>query len=298
MSGSEHVESDGRRDLRRRAESLGLSTVHISAPQPSGSIRCAVGGNHARLRGDQLDYSVGGTRGDVSTFSNASRRRLLAFFQSVNRDKAGLPLFVTLTYPGEWPADHRVWKRDLRAWLDRLRRLDAHCWAVWRLEPQRRGAPHYHLLVFGRVRLDKVWLSETWYEVVGSGDLRHKRAGTQVERIRSWRGVTSYAAKYLAKEVEALPGAWSEGVGRWWGVHNRKAAPREVMEAQLSQSGWFRVRRVLRRLLRGPGGRHVWWSDGRGAAGAILRRGQQASVCSVDVVRLVDWVQQLDANPL
>ena len=39
------------------------------------------------------------------------------------------------------------------------------------------------------------WVSRTWYDVVGSGDLRHYRAGTRVERIANFQQLCGYAAK-------------------------------------------------------------------------------------------------------
>jgi hypothetical protein len=284
-------EGPERQEFRRRAASLGLSTVHIPSPQKPGTVRVFVGGSHVQLRGDpQVGACIGGERGAVRGFSVASRRRMLQFLHTVDREKSGMPLFVTLTYPGEWPGEPRRWKRDLGTWLARLKRAHPGAWAVWRLEPQRRGAPHYHLLVFGLPMLAKDWLSLTWFEVVGSGDERHLRAGTQVQRVDSWRRVVGYAAKYLAKEVSELPEAWQKGVGRWWGVHNRKKAPREAMEVELSGPAYFRVRRVLRRLIAGPGmsGRS-FWSDGRGVGGKIMRQGQRAGVSAEMLERLVGW---------
>src|SRR5262245_28394097 len=179
-------ESLARCAFRRSAADVGLSTVHISSEQKAGTIRVFVGGQQVYLRGDPMvGGQVGGQRGTIRGFSRASRRRMLRWVQTIDREMSGMPLFVTLTYPGDWPGDPRRWKRDLDAWLKRLRRAQPAAWAVWRLEPQRRGAPHYHLLVFGVDCLPIEWLSRTWFEVVGSGDLRHLVAGTQVQRVRS-----------------------------------------------------------------------------------------------------------------
>jgi hypothetical protein len=126
---------------------------------------------------------------------------------------------------------------------------------VWKLEPQRRGAPHFHLLLFGLEEgLSKDWLSRSWYEVVGSGDERHLRAGTRVEGIRSWRGVMSYAAKYLGK-LESLPKDWLGGVGRWWGVHNRGAMRANIKgrRVRVSRGALFGVYRIICRYLRSKG---------------------------------------------
>lgn len=284
-------ESPERREFRSRAASLGLSTVHIPSPQKPGTVRVYNGGSHVRLRGDPMvGGGVGGRRGSVRGFTKASRHRMLQFLQTIDREKCGMPLFVTLTYPGEWPGNPKQWKRDLEVWLARLKRAHPAAWAVWRLEPQRRGAPHYHLLVFGLAMLAKEWLSRTWFEVVGSGDERHLRAGTQVQRVKSWRSVIGYAAKYLAKDVSELPMAWQRGVGRWWGIHRRKLAPREAMEVELVGPAYFRVRRVLRRLIVGPGVRgRDFWGDYRVGGGQILRQGQRAGLSSEMLERVVRW---------
>lgn len=299
-AGSPKSESPERQAFRGRAAALGLSTVHICSEQPAGTLRLCVGGEHVQLGGDpDVGGPVGGERGAVRVFSKASRRRLLRFLHMIDRERSGTPLFVTLTYPREWPGDPRRWKRDLHAWLDRLRRSMPGVWCVWRLEPQRRGAPHYHLLLFGVARLSIDWLSLTWYQVVGSGDERHLRAGTQVQQVDSWRRVIRYAAKYLAKETSDLPVGWQGGVGRWWGVHQRRIAPREVMQVQLADVEFFRVRRVLRRLVGGPGMRgRDCLADGRRGAGELVRRGQCAGLSAETSVRLVAWARSWPAPSL
>jgi len=168
----------------------------------------------------------GGLRGKVNTFSSASRRRLMRLIGIVDQREA-TPLFVTLTYPGDWPKDSRVWKRQFDNFWKRLERKFGDVGCVWKLEAQRRGAPHFHLLVWGLSYVPLLeWISQAWYEVVGSGDLRHLRAGTQVQELRSWHGVMSYASKYLGKVDYELPkdGGW-ENVGRFWGVRGAPNIP-------------------------------------------------------------------------
>jgi hypothetical protein len=158
-------------------------------------------------------------------------------------------LFLTLTYPREWSGDWHRWKRDLDVFLHRVHRKFPHAGAVWKLEPQRRGAPHFHLVVCGVPHLGKAWLSRAWYEVVASGDERHLRAGTQVQAVQSHRGVISYAAKYATKGAEA-PEGWQEGVGRWWGTFNREQLGVCYERQPLSERGYWRARRVLRSIRR------------------------------------------------
>ena len=171
---------------------------------------------------------------------------------SIDREAVGcLPTFGTLTYPGEWPSDPKRWKRDLDAFGKRLRRRHPEASVIWKLEPQKRGAPHFHLLIFNVPRLDKTWLSAAWYAVVASNDVRHLRAGTRIESIRSWRGVMSYASKYTAKVIDELPEGW-EAVGRMWGVIGRDNLPISVVRFGIDRRTATRLRDFLWSVIGGP----------------------------------------------
>jgi len=161
--------------------------------------------------------------------------------------KNNLPVFVTLTYPSEWPGEPEEWKRHLQNFLKRLVYKFPRSSGVWKLEPQKRGAPHYHLLVWGVDYVDLLgFCSRAWYKVVGSGDTKHLRAGTRVEKVRKWRGVMSYCSKYLGKDVEKLPG-W-ESVGRYWGVFMRDNVPwAALVTVPLTYKQVVQVMRYLRR---------------------------------------------------
>lgn len=204
----------------RIARGIGLSKAHISPRRARVTAFC--GASTVSLTPPRrVDGRVGGgKRGMITEFSKHSRRRLLRLIGMIDRS-CGKQLFVTLTYPKEFP-DMAESKRHLDVFLKRLKRVYPNAAAIWRLEFQKRGAPHYHLLVWNVDFIDYRWLATAWYEVVGSGDEKHLKAGTQVKRVRSWRGVWSYASKYLAKmpetEIAAAP-------GRFWGVHNRERLP-------------------------------------------------------------------------
>lgn len=137
----------------------------------------------------------GGKRGAVLGFSGGCRRRLL--LKMARLDVRGrLPLFLTLTYPAGFP-DCGTARRHRRSLEKRLgRRFPGLCW-VWRLELQKRGAPHFHILLWGVPFLPVADIRAIWGKVIGyrgSDPLQIK-----VERLRSWRGVLSYVAKYMGK---------------------------------------------------------------------------------------------------
>lgn len=221
--------------------SQGLSQAHISS---QAEYCCFASELKVKVPGPKVTKR--GVRGSIKAFSKASRRRLLSACHRIRRD--AIPVFVTLTYPGEYPASSRVWKRDLNVLAGRLYRASrGRLGLLWKLEPQERGAPHYHVFAYGVVNLRRFqqWLSLAWYEVVGSGDPRHLRAGTRVEVLRSHRGAMAYAAKYMTKLIEG--GGWDEP-GRYWGIINRDAIPwGEVLIADISTAFAHRLKRWLRR---------------------------------------------------
>lgn len=100
------------------------------------------------------------------------------------------------------------------------------------------------------------WASLAWYHVVASGNVDHLTAGVRVERVKSWGGVMSYCAKYMAKaDAEFLSDV---AFGRSWGIFNRKFMPwAELVEVRLDNDVGVRLRRVARRYLERRFGRRV-----------------------------------------
>ena len=196
---------------------------------------------------------------------------------------------ITLTYPGDWltvAPNGKEAKRHLAAFRRRYERA----WgeplaAVWKLEFQRRGAPHYHLLMRppqgraatpgARARADakvgaglefRTWLSEVWADIVAHPDpeerRRHRLAGTGIDwneglKARDPRRVAVYFTKhgsFAAKEYQhCVPTPWQEpgqGPGRFWGYWHLEKA---VYGAEVSPGDAIAVGRVLRRWAHAQG---------------------------------------------
>ena len=199
----------------------------------------------------------GGVRDKVKGFSRASRRNLLRCLASINRDAfrsfKGRLFFVTLTYPAEFPEDPEVCKMHLKAFRKRLQREYGAYAAFWRLGIQRRGAWHFHLLLFagpsvGRVKELRTFVSSCWYEICGEVSEGHLRAGTRVEAVKKWRQATSYAELYMAKE-EVFPKRLE--TGRIWGIWNEELLPVRWETVEVSLREAYKIRRVYRKLARG-----------------------------------------------
>lgn len=270
----------------------GAGSASTAGARERYSVEVAAGATYMRLRGRGREQVGGGLRGKVCGFSRASRKRLLDRLNTVPVDLLSSALFVTLTFPNEYPeiADS---KRMLRAFIKRLRRRWPQCSGVWRMErvPRMSGshvgelAPHYHILLFNVPWLSTEWLARSWYQCVGSGDERHLRAGTSVQRVRSRRGAVTYAAKYMCKE-EIDSEEWT---GRLWSVFGVAWLAVVIRTFTLSREQFYRLRRVLRAYVL-----KSW--RGRGRGGAVWRRyarapglGCTAYLSEPMALRLLSW---------
>jgi hypothetical protein len=201
----------------------------------------------------------GGIRAKVMGFSRASRRNLLLRLACINRTAfktfSGRMIFVTLTYPHEYPEDPEVCKNHLKALRRRLQRKFRPFAAFWRLGIQQRGAWHFHLLLFVGPSfgpLDKLrrFISSSWYGVTGKVSEGHLRAGTRVETIRKWKEATSYVERYMAKPEEFPEGLQT---GRIWGIWNEELLPVRWQTVEVSLRDAYRIRRIYRKLARKKG---------------------------------------------
>lgn len=213
-----------------------------------------------RLGGDPIPRQ-NTRRGIVKTLSVGSGMNLQKIACSVN-PAHGLPYWITLTYPLDFPGSWQVWKTHLHNFRRQLFNVygKAFVGAVWRLESQRRGAPHYHLLLWMKLSQEDVqtqlvfreWIAETWFEVVGSGDDKHLKAGTSCELVKDesgHQGVIGYLGKYLGKD-SVHPGSqvFKSPVGRYWGVWNKKKLLLEPEIKKIDKQEYLKIRRVFLKL--------------------------------------------------
>jgi hypothetical protein len=196
----------------------------------------------------------GGIRDRVRGFSRESRRNLLRRLASINRaafkDFKGRLISITLTYPHEYPEDPEVCKNHLKALRRRLQRKCGDFAAFWRLGIQKRGALHFHLLLFvgpsfGPIGELRRFISSSWHEVTGKVSEGHLRTGTRVEAVKKWKEATSYAERYIAKPEEFPEGLET---GRIWGIWNKELLPIRWEKVEVSLRDAFRIRRIYRKL--------------------------------------------------
>lgn len=184
-------------------------------------------------------------RGEVKEFSWRSQRNLL---RAVYNAGCEFKAWICLTYPAEFPRDGVVVKGHLHELLDEVGKKVAGVEYLWCMEFQERGAPHFHVLVSEWI--PKLWLSRSWFRIVGSGDPKHLRAGTKVQRVESREGagqdMASVLKRYSAKKAQKVVPETFGRVGRFWGC-SYGLVPKETVECTHEEGD--RAWRVLRKLL-------------------------------------------------
>jgi hypothetical protein len=162
---------------------------------------------------------------------------------------------ITLTYPHEYPENPEVCKNHLKALRKRLQRKYESFSAFWRMGIQKRGAWHFHLLLFvgsslGSIGELRCFISSSWYEIIGKVSEGHLRTGTRVEAVKRWKQATSYVERYMAKPEEFPEGLQT---GRIWGVWNEELLPVQWEEVAVSLRDAFMLRRIYRTLAKRKG---------------------------------------------
>jgi hypothetical protein len=217
---------------------------------------------------------------EIIGWSRASRANMVKTLCQLDytplfADPTRLPAMLTLTYPGDWltvAPNGKAVKSHLKTLRKRYRRAwreDLAC--VWKLEFQRRGAPHIHMLIVpphgvAEHHSFRQWISTAWADVVNHPDptehARHVLAGTGIDWTQGLRStdpkrVAVYFTKhgaFAAKEYQhCVPQAWQtkgRGPGRFWGYWVLRPARAGV---QVLPAVGLTVGRLLRRWARAQG---------------------------------------------
>lgn len=160
-------------------------------------------------------------RGKISDFSKRSRFRLFQKMAQIKKNLVNKPFFLTLTYHYGYKKLNHSTKSNLNTFLVELRDYDPDVQFIWRIEYQKRGAPHYHLMVFPSI--NKIIANRKkyfyhvniiWHRIADPNSNAHESFGCKSVEIDSYRKACSYVSKYLAK----LPGKYLDIVeGKHWG---------------------------------------------------------------------------------
>jgi len=160
-------------------------------------------------------------QGDIKTFSQQSRKRMLDKMNQVRLTEYGLPFFLSLTWHYDYESTKHSIKKFLDNFLKRLKRQLPPFHFVWKFEYQKRGAPHFHILIFPLSQ--KTFLTELELkEIVLKNWLALKQCkckscqtySTDVRACLNYDMLLSYVSKELGKIQDHY---LENDMGRFWG---------------------------------------------------------------------------------
>jgi len=158
----------------------------------------------------------------IKTFSENSRRNLSKHLCKIRFDSYNERWFVTLTFHNEIPNSQSTMKKIIDKFNKRLHRVNFFLDYVWKLEYQKRGAPHLHyLLLFpkrlsykSRTQLASI-IQRAWIECVGDNDELFKRLSVNIRQV----GNNNKTVNYLMKYIDKLDDETHEhNLGRFWAI--------------------------------------------------------------------------------
>lgn len=181
---------------------------------------------------DLVGGGGGGKRDEVQGFSRSSRKRMM---EMLHRVKFSTAVLITLTYGKEYSEDWKQWKKDLKAWRRATERRYGLQRAIWRIELQKRGAPHFHILYFDFPFIPVGSLQSLWYDIIKTPQGERHGNGLDLKAVRgstSHKQVMSYVSKYVGKLEDYEDWEEAPKIGRIWGHWNVKEEP--VLECTLT----------------------------------------------------------------
>lgn len=130
----------------------GINVAFSNVPYLTATFECTAYANQLKIVNSlQVNHSpIPPEREefDIKEFSKGSRRRLFSLITSLDYTSYGKPIFVSAT----WHDDYHNTRKEIKTHLDnfhkRLKRNLPPFHLIWKLEYQKRGAPHFHFVLF------------------------------------------------------------------------------------------------------------------------------------------------------
>jgi hypothetical protein len=185
--------------------------------------------------------------------TKGARLRQLKFINAIDRRRITGTIFCTCTLRSSSGASvQESWEliEDARRkWFKRLGRFlgNRRWFAMWRKEPHETGVAHLHVLLFfldvppHLVKEFRPWNDQAWAGSVGDPSIRSTACRTEL--LRSWNGVASYMAAYLAKDQDLQ----DVETGKVWDVVHRELVPVDLRSEIVSRGVGKLARRVCRK---------------------------------------------------
>lgn len=217
-SGSESTQDSG-----NNQGSLGYVPYFTESVEISAYEGCFIASSPVKMAGNHEPPLRRGE--DITGLSKNSRLRLIKHLATLYWKSYRSAVFTTLTYHNDYPQTGKELKVELDKFIKRMERSFPKLDFVWRLELQKRGAPHFHFMYFIR-KEDLPYderhiledIQEHWHSLNPCGCSDCIEHGVKSETIDNFGKCIAYISKYVAKETV---GQEKNYTGRRWG-YNRQ----------------------------------------------------------------------------
>lgn len=191
-------------------------------------------------------------KGDIKGWSKHSRRRFREWLITHEPISGYVSWDVTLTIPGDpIPWDNPEWRDIFKRWKDRI--LLQEWSAVWRLEIQWRGQPHWHCIMLSPPSVRLRDITTLWLSVCGPDRARLPGADRYASRVKQATDYNAAMDRYMVDHVSKRKQAQiAHNLGRHWGIIGRdKWRVLSSTETALqSRAVSVRVSRIISKLER------------------------------------------------
>ena len=187
-------------------------------------------------------------RGKVRGLSRKSRKNLLRVINKLEPSQNYY--FLTLTYSAVWVDDPKVWHRHLALLFKRLRANFPKSSGLWRLEFQKRKAPHFHILLHvpnGAKNLFKV-CQQSWLNSIDDHSWSAREYAVDLSHVGSeFKNCALYQALYQAKDANDRIDI---ATGKCWGRYNKRFLPTSCYGCvEITLDEQKQLRRICRKWL-------------------------------------------------
>jgi len=197
---------------------------------------------------------VGSHRGEIKTFSPRSRFRLFVLLGKMDHVDNLQAIFVTLTYHYGYRGEERKAQIDFHNYLTRLRLYDPDVQYIWRIELQKRNAPHFHMIIlpgkhhayFGDNKY-VASLNILWHTISDPTSRAHEKYGFKVVPITNYTKACAYLSKYIAKYDVNSP---SSGSYKHWGNSRNLPISEPSSHTCIRENAYLVIEEIRRWLLK------------------------------------------------